>query len=399
MATTTLVARSAPRPTPWVTALAGLVTLGVAMGIGRFAFTPILPMMQRDAAVSVAVGGWLASANYLGYLLGAISAVALRARATTIVRASLLAIGLATMGMGMTGSFPAWLLLRALAGVASAWALVFASAWALGRLRAAERPVLRGAVFGGVGAGIAVAGLLCVALMERGAGSASAWRALGVIALAGTAAVWPALREDRDASGAPDPRRSAGRPRWDLDSARLVLCHGILGLGYIIPATFVPAMARTLVPDPLVFGWAWPIFGVAAMASTLVAGAAIRVVGNRRLWALSQLVMAAGVAAPVLWPSMGGIVVAALLVGGTFMVSTMGGMQEAQIVAGPHAKRLMAAMTAAFAAGQVAGPLLVATAIGPNRDFSRPLSIACLLLLVSAAALARRAGPGRGAGR
>jgi hypothetical protein len=132
------------------------------------------------------------------------------------------------------------------------------------------------------------------------------------------------------------------------------------------------------------------------MASTLAAGAAIRVVGNRRLWALSQLVMAAGVAAPVLWPSMGGIMVAALLVGGTFMVSTMGGMQEAQIVAGPHATRLMAAMTAAFAAGQIAGPLLVATAVGPNRDFSRPLSIACLLLLVSAGALARRVGPGSG---
>jgi MFS family permease len=399
MATMALAARPAPRPAPWVTALAGLVTLGVAMGIGRFAFTPILPMMQQDAAVSVAVGGWLASANYVGYLLGAISAVALRARATTIVRASLVAIGLVTIGMGMTGSFPAWLVLRALAGVASAWVLVFASAWALGRLGAAERPVLRGAVFGGVGAGIAAAGLLCVALMEHGAGSASAWRALGAIALAGTAAVWPVLREDGDAGGAPEPRRAAGRFRWDRDAVRLVLCHGILGLGYIIPATFVPAMARTLVPDPLVFGWAWPIFGVAAMASTLAAGAAIRVVGNRRLWALSQLVMAAGVAAPVLWPSMGGIMVAALLVGGTFMVSTMGGMQEAQIVAGPHATRLMAAMTAAFAAGQIAGPLLVASAVGPNRDFSRPLSIACLLLLVSAGALARRVGPGPGSGR
>src|SRR5260370_6146688 len=183
MATTALAARPAPRPTPGVTALAGLVTVGVAMGIGRFAFTPTLPMMQQDAAVSVAVGGWLASANYVGYLLGAISAVALRARATTIVRASLVAIGLATMGMGMTGSFPAWLLLRALAGVASAWVLVFASAWALGRLRAAERPGLPGAGFGGVGAGIAAAGLLCVALMARAAASASPWRPPAAIAL------------------------------------------------------------------------------------------------------------------------------------------------------------------------------------------------------------------------
>src|SRR5260370_29521330 len=103
-------------------------------------------MMQQEAAVSVAVGGWLASANYVGYLLGAISAVALRARATTIVRASLVALGLAALGMGVTGSFPAWLLLPALAGVARAGGLVFASAGALRRVGAAARPVLRGAV-------------------------------------------------------------------------------------------------------------------------------------------------------------------------------------------------------------------------------------------------------------
>ena len=71
---------------PVVIALAGLTALGVAMGIGRFAFTPILPMMQQDAAVSVGEGGWLASANYLGYLLGALSAVGLRVRATTEAR-------------------------------------------------------------------------------------------------------------------------------------------------------------------------------------------------------------------------------------------------------------------------------------------------------------------------
>ena len=62
--------RLAPGCSPSVVALTGLAALGIAMGIGRFAFTPILPMMQQDAAVSVAAGGWLASANYVGYLLG-----------------------------------------------------------------------------------------------------------------------------------------------------------------------------------------------------------------------------------------------------------------------------------------------------------------------------------------
>ena len=52
--------------------LGGILGMVVAMGIGRFAFTPILPLMQRDLAMSNTVAGWLAGLNYLGYLVGAI---------------------------------------------------------------------------------------------------------------------------------------------------------------------------------------------------------------------------------------------------------------------------------------------------------------------------------------
>ena len=381
--------KPAPVSSPLVITLAGLTALGVALGIGRFAFTPILPMMQQDAAVSVGEGGWLASANYLGYLLGALSAVTPGVRATTAIRAGLVVIGLVTLGMGLAQSFAAWLVLRALAGVGSAWVLVFASAWALGKLSAAGRSVLRGAVFAGVGTGIAVAGVFCVALMQWSAGSPRAWQGLGVIALVGTLAIWRTLRSDQDMSGKQGQRQTGQGYRWDFDSVRLVLCYGTFGFGYIIPATFVPAMARELVKDPLVFGWSWPVFGIAAALSTLVAAAGTQFVGNRRLWALSHLVMALGVSAPVVWPTIGGIMSAAFLVGGTFMVTTMGAFQEAQVVGGPHATSLMAVMTAAFATGQIGGPLLVTSTISPHGDFSRPLLIACLLLVVSAGALSR----------
>src|SRR5258705_13829301 len=81
-------------------AIAGLLALAVAIGIGRFAFTPLLPMMQEDAGLSVADGGWLASANYAGYLLGALAAMAIPVRAGAAIRAGRLAVGAATPAMG-----------------------------------------------------------------------------------------------------------------------------------------------------------------------------------------------------------------------------------------------------------------------------------------------------------
>src|SRR5262245_26705333 len=109
---------------PWTVALAGALALAVAMGIGRFAFTPILPMMQEDAGLTVAQGGWLASANYLGYLVGALFATAGGISQRLAIRAGLAAIALATLGMGFAAGLGPWLLLRAVPGFASAWVLV-----------------------------------------------------------------------------------------------------------------------------------------------------------------------------------------------------------------------------------------------------------------------------------
>jgi len=125
---------------PAAVAFAGWVALAVAMGIGRFAFTPILPMMQEDAGLSVAGGGWLASANYGGYLLGAASAMAMPVRSATAIRGGLVVIGIVTLGMGLEHRFAAWIALRALAGIGSAWVLIFASAWCLDELASPSVP-------------------------------------------------------------------------------------------------------------------------------------------------------------------------------------------------------------------------------------------------------------------
>jgi len=368
-------------------ALAGLIALAVAMGIGRFAFTPILPMMQEDAGVSIATGGWLASANYVGYLAGALSVIWWRIGAPAAIRAGLATIGLATLAMGLAHHLAVWLVLRALAGVASAWVLIYVSAWCLERFASLGRPALSNTVFAGVGTGIALAGGLCLALMHVGAGSARAWIVLGLLSIVLSAAIWVVFGSRAASSGVAAERASARGMAWDRESLRLVLCYGAFGFGYIIPATFLPVMAKQVIRDPAVFGWSWPLFGAAAMGSTLATAMLRSFVTNRRLWIASHLVMAFGIALPIVWSGIVPIMLAALFVGGTFMVITMVGMQEARSVGGMRATGLMAALTSAFALGQIAGPISVSLVVGAGGNFSAALVIACVALVVSAYAL------------
>ncbi|MBW6496344.1 MAG: YbfB/YjiJ family MFS transporter, partial [Burkholderiaceae bacterium] len=163
--------------------LSGMTALALAMGIGRFAFTPLLPLMLSDGLIDIGQGGWLASANFLGYLLGAVSATWLRLPPRATLRAALLAIGIATLGAGLTHSYPWWLVLRWLCGLSSAWVLMVVSNYTMRALARHGRAELQGWVFSGVGSGIAVAGLACLVFMVEGIGSLAAWRIIGAVTL------------------------------------------------------------------------------------------------------------------------------------------------------------------------------------------------------------------------
>ncbi|MDQ6684735.1 MAG: MFS transporter, partial [Pseudomonadota bacterium] len=140
------------------------------MGIGRFAFTPILPMMLGDGVVTLRQASWLASTNYLGYLVGALLCTFdpwLRRRlgmhrtvgATAWVHGGLVATALLTLAMA--SPWPAaWPTLRFAAGVVSAYVLLQSSGWCLAQLAVRGRPALGGVMFAGPGAGIVGSGLL-----------------------------------------------------------------------------------------------------------------------------------------------------------------------------------------------------------------------------------------------
>lgn len=339
----------------WRVCAAAAIALGAAMGIGRFAFTPQLPLMLRDGVLDADAGAWLAAANYAGYLVGALLAARLMARPRRLVLACLFATAVVTGAAGLTHGLAAWLILRAAAGVLSAWALVAVSTWGIGELMQRGRADASGWIFSGVGFGIAAVGFLAWAW--GGAGSAALWLALGAVAALLALLVWhlwPAT--------APVPRgsvQSTTRARMPRGSAGLIFCYGSFGFGYILPATYLPTLARALVDDPRLFGLAWPVFGLAAAASTLLAAAALRRWRLLAVWSSCHLLMAAGTVLPLLSRSGFAIALAALLVGGTFMVATMTGLQQARQLAQSNPAPLLGRMTAAFAIGQIAGPLVV----------------------------------------
>ncbi len=206
---------------PWRVAVAGLIALAAAMGIGRFVFTPLLPMMQQDAGLTITAGGWIAAANYMGYFAGALSAVWLRVHAAAMVRAGLVLNAVLIAAMGLGDSLVWWFAIRALAGIVSAWVLVFGSTVVLKRLAQSGHVELSSVMFAGVGVGIALSGLICIGFVAANVGSRQAWLVFGAVTTAAAALAWPAFRDRGDAMLTNDDVRRR-RPRWTAPMMRVI---------------------------------------------------------------------------------------------------------------------------------------------------------------------------------
>src|SRR5579875_863849 len=113
---------------PWPVVLRGAAALAVSMGIGRFVYTPILPLMTSQAGLSRSTGATLATANYGGYLFGAVLGIVVPqlVRSAVVLRAALLLLVASLALMPLTTDVPAWFVLRFVAGILSAVVFVLA---------------------------------------------------------------------------------------------------------------------------------------------------------------------------------------------------------------------------------------------------------------------------------
>ena len=370
-------------PSAATIALGGCIALAAAMGIGRFVYTPILPFMVDGLGLTQAEAGVIASANFLGYVVGALAAsvAAPPGGRRGWLLAALAISALSTGAMAATESMAVFLGLRFLGGVASAFVLVFGSALVLDRLAASGRAGLSAVHFAGVGCGIAVSAVLVAGLAAVGYGWRVHWLMSGAVSLLALGLVVRLVPVGAEPE--PPPAAAAGAPT-DRRLVALIVAYGLFGFGYVITATFISTMVR-LSPDirsiePVI----WLVVGLAAIPSVALWTWIGRRWGNDRSFALACLVEGLGVALSVLAASAVAVVASAALLGGTFMGITALGLIHARGLSPGDPRRTMALMTAAFGVGQMIGPTFAGVAFDIGDSFTLPSLTAAAALVVAA---------------
>lgn len=374
----------------------GMLACAVALGLGRFAFTPILPVMQAEHGFGTQAAGWLAASNNLGYLIGAVWAGWVR---TDAQRHRLLALGLALLvaslaAMPLTTSEPAWNLIRLAAGIASAWVFVLGSALVVPRLAELGHARLAGFHFGGVGIGIILSGAVVAWAAGRFGGDAG-WWVTATLAGAMAALSWPALRDAHPSNGAAAARAAAPPARFPM--GLLAAAYFCEGLGYIVTGTFLVVVVRQTEGLAEFANLSWVLVGLAAVPSA----AAWSWIGEHKgyLPALvaAHLVQAVGVALPALAPHPALVLLGAVMYGGTFLGIVGMALALGRAIDPARPARTMGLLTAVFGVGQIIGPVLAAWMAGwggwgPALAMAAATVLAGVPLLLAGEWTARRQG-------
>jgi MFS family permease len=331
------------------------------MGIGRFVYTPILPGMMEGLGMSASDAGLIASANYLGYLVGALVGAGgwAHGRERQVALASLAASAALAVAMGLfTGLIP-FVVIRFLAGVASAMTMVFMTSIVFSHLALARRSDLQALHFGGTGLGIAVSSLLMMVLATVHAHWTAGWYWSGVLSLAGLCLV--AVLADEGP------------------------VNGLFGFGYVITATFLVAIVRQSGETRVFEALVWLATGAAAVPSLFLWQKLADRSSIYTAYALSCLVEAVGVAASVMISGRPGPIIGGVLLGATFMVQTALGIQAGRQLAPLATRRVFAIMTASFGLGQIVGPLVAGILVEWSGNYVSASLLAASVLVLAAA--------------
>lgn len=336
-------------------ALFGLLVLTLGMGIGRFLYTPMLPVLLTEGQFTFSQLSWIASANYAGYLAGSLLFSFSLFHLPSRLRPMLLASALATTGLILAMALftlPALMMaIRFLAGVASAGMMIFGSMVVLQHTR---HPFVIAALFSGVGTGIFLGNEYVIAGLRFALSSHTLWLGAGVLSgllLLLLVVLLPS--RDRVLPAVPLAKSAHQPMSWWL----LALLYGLTGFGYIIVATYLPLMAKNA-GSPLLTVHLWSLVGIAIIPGCFGWLWAAKRWGVLQCLTANLLTQSACVVLTLASDSLFLLVLSSIGFGATFMGTTSLVMPLARQLSVPRNINLLGLVTLTYGIGQILGPLL-----------------------------------------
>jgi predicted MFS family arabinose efflux permease len=367
---------------------AGIFSLILTLGVARFAYTPLLPLMQQQAGLGVAAAGWLAAINYAGYLSGAliasrISSLVLKDR---LYRIGMVLAIVSTLVMGLSTNVVVWALSRYVAGLTSAAGMLLGTGLIMNWLIRHNHRSELGIHFAGIGLGIAgCAG--AVMLFTPWLDWREQWFAFTAL---GCLLLVPALRwlPPPDTSGlTTSGQKLQDQPPSPLYLRVFMAAYFCAGFGYVVSVTFIVAIVNQL---PGLAGWGNLVFlaiGIGAAPACINWDFIARRTGDLNALILAALLQIVGILLPVLVPGLWAAMLGALLFGGTFigMVSLVLSM-AGRYYPGMPAK-MMGKMTLSYGVAQIIGPAVTGQIGARLGSYNAGLYVAAGIMALGAALL------------
>ncbi|MBV2122323.1 MAG: YbfB/YjiJ family MFS transporter [Candidatus Thiodiazotropha sp. (ex Ctena orbiculata)] len=363
--------------------VAGILSLILTLGIARFAYTPLLPIMQQQAGLGISEAGWLASINYVGYLSGAIIAALISdlMLKDRLYRIGLIVAVVTTIGMGMTENFWIWSMLRFFAGLSSAAGLLLGSGLILNWLIRHDHRSELGIHFSGLGAGIAICAAL-VEVMKSHLDWSQQWLLLSLLGLILIFPAWRWLPRPETQSVTQSGQSMTDNPPSSLFLRLFMVVYFCAGVGYVVSATFIVAIVDRLPGLDGQGAWTFLLLGLAATPACILWDLIARKTGYLNALIIASILQIIGILLPVVKADLILAMLGALLFGATFigivsLVLTMAGRYYPTRPA-----KMMGKMTVAYGIAQILAPAVTGAVAAYSGNYHLGLYLAAGMMAI-----------------
>nr|WP_320134997.1 YbfB/YjiJ family MFS transporter [uncultured Amphritea sp.] len=357
------------------------------IGIARFAYTPMIPEMASEVGLTESVAGYLAAANYAGYLSGAllisfIHSLALKAR---LFRVGLLVSVITSLAMGLTTLEPLWYLLRYLSGLSSSAGMLLGGGLLMHWLMKRNHKAELGIFFSGLGIGIVITALLSNLINDYFSWDQQ-WFIYALVTLLLIAPVWQWLPDfSTEKALEKHPHHHISLPRSFMPV--LQLAYFCAGFGYVISATFLITIAESI--DALAGkGWIiWLIAGLSCAPASALWDKVVATTGSWHALIAAYLLNALSILILLLSHQLWAVILSAIIYGASFIgiVSMVLSMVGRLFPDNPS--KPMSRLTFSYGTSQMIAPALVGYMAEYYGNFNNGLIITLAVMLAGCVAI------------